>query len=184
MKKLQKRVSKNIEKLITYLEYTNKRILSIFAIFVFLFIWLVVQYFSQPSDSDLTDSYLCSTYYSNLYYQNRISMGFGISPMNNAELREQYFQSLIKEVQIAQAAAELKCGELLLKINYPSFAQPKIGNENFTGDELLVHQKVCRLGYEYLWYESFLNNEDYIRDEIDEELDCSAGQRIIEKLSN
>jgi hypothetical protein len=172
-----------MKKFVRFLENTNKWIIRLVVISIVTFIWLGIQFISQPSKDDVVSSYRCSTYYSKLYDQNRISMSFGASPMQNSELREQYFDSLIDEVQIAQSAADLNCGELASKINFPTYIQTRIGNENFTGDELLVYQKTCRLGYEYLFYESFLNNDEYIRDEIDEELDCSAGQRIIDSLS-
>ena len=172
-----------MKKFVRFLENTNKWIICLLVISIVTFIWLGIQFISQPSKDDVVSSYRCSTYYSKLYDQNRISFSFGISPMNSSELREQYFESLIEEVQIAQSAADLNCRELLYKINFPTYAQTRSSNENFTGDELLVYEKTCRLGYEYLWYESFLNNDEYIRDEIDEELDCSAGQRIIDSLS-
>ena len=173
-----------MKELISILENTNKWIIRLLVISIVTFIWLGIQFISQPSKDDVVSSYRCSTYYSELYYQNRISMSFGASPMLNSELREPYFESLIEEVQIAQSAADLNCRELASKINFPTYIQTRIGNEIFTGDELLVYQKTCRLGYEYLFYESFLNNDEYIRDEIDEELDCSAGQKIMDSLSN
>ena len=173
-----------MKELKSLLENTNKWVIRLLVLSIVIFIWLVGQFISQPSEAEVQSSYVCSAYYLKLYDQNRISFSFGISPMNSSELREQYFESLIEEVQIAQSISDLNCRELLYKINFPTYAQTRSSNENFTGDELLVYEKTCRLGYEYLWYESFLNEDEYIRDEINEELDCSAGQRIMDSLSN
>ena len=67
-----------MKELKSLLENTNKWVIRLLVLSIVIFIWLVGQFISQPSEAEVQSSYRCSTYYSKLYDQNRISFSFGM----------------------------------------------------------------------------------------------------------
>ena len=155
----------------------NSLIKNLGSVSLVIFIVLSFINFWGPSNAEIQTGLDCSNKYSELNDTVRERRGYSIAASRDEDSRMLYFGYLIKEYQIAIEILELGCEDLNsnVRVRNLGLELPPLGD--LSGTDMLVKEKICFLGYEYQWFESFLNNRE-VR-EWPNDADCSKGREIL-----